>query len=61
MTEELFATDAYRRSFDAVVVATDRDAGRVALGGPRSTRVAAVSRTTSAPRTGAMGRSRSLA
>ena len=32
MTEELFATDAYRRSFDAAVVATDRDAGRVALG-----------------------------
>jgi len=32
MTEELFATDAYRRSFDAGVVATDRDAGRVALG-----------------------------
>jgi hypothetical protein len=31
MTEELFATDAYRRSFDAAVVATDRDAGRVAL------------------------------
>jgi len=31
MTEELFATDAYRRSFDAAVVATDRDAGRFAL------------------------------
>jgi misacylated tRNA(Ala) deacylase len=32
MTEELFATDAYRRSFDAAVVATDREVGRVALG-----------------------------
>jgi misacylated tRNA(Ala) deacylase len=28
---ELFATDAYRRSFDAAVVEVDRDAGRVAL------------------------------
>ena len=32
MTEELFATDAYRRSFDAAVVATDREVGRVAPG-----------------------------
>jgi len=31
MTEELFATDAYRRAFDGPVVAVDRDAGRVAL------------------------------
>lgn len=32
MTEELFATDAYRRSFDAAVVAVDRETGRIALG-----------------------------
>jgi misacylated tRNA(Ala) deacylase len=31
VTEELFATDAYRRSFDAVITEVDRDAGRVAL------------------------------
>jgi misacylated tRNA(Ala) deacylase len=31
MGTELFATDAYLRSFDAAVVAVDRDAGRVAL------------------------------
>jgi len=30
-TEELFATDAYRRSFDATISEIDRDAGRVAL------------------------------
>src|SRR3954463_4275052 len=32
MTEELFATDAYRRSFDAGVVAPAGEVGRVALG-----------------------------
>lgn len=31
MTEELFASDAYRRSFDATVAEVDRDGGRVAL------------------------------
>jgi misacylated tRNA(Ala) deacylase len=31
MSTELFATDAYLRSFDASVVEVDRDAGRVAL------------------------------
>ncbi|WP_219417172.1 alanyl-tRNA editing protein [Pseudonocardia nigra] len=31
MTEELFATDAYRRSFEASLVEVDRAAGRVAL------------------------------
>ena len=31
MTEELFATDAYRRSFDATIEAVDREGGRVAL------------------------------
>ena len=31
MTEELFATDAYRRSFDAAITEVDREAGRVAL------------------------------
>ncbi|GAA3077054.1 alanyl-tRNA editing protein AlaXM [Pseudonocardia yunnanensis] len=31
MTEELFATDAYRRSFDAAITEVDRGAGRVAL------------------------------
>jgi misacylated tRNA(Ala) deacylase len=30
-TEELFATDAYRRSFDASITEVDREAGRVAL------------------------------
>ncbi len=29
--DELFSTDAYRRTFDATVVAVDREAGRVAL------------------------------
>jgi hypothetical protein len=53
MTEELFATDAYRRSFDAAVVATDRDAGRVALDRTAFTRVAAVSRR---PRHRGLGR-----
>jgi misacylated tRNA(Ala) deacylase len=31
VTEELFATDAYRRSFDAAITEVDREAGRVAL------------------------------
>ena len=31
VTEELFATDAYRRSFDATIAEVDRDGGRVAL------------------------------
>lgn len=31
MTDELFATDAYLRSFDAVVTDVDREGGRVAL------------------------------
>jgi misacylated tRNA(Ala) deacylase len=31
VTEELFASDAYRRSFDATVAEVDRDGGRVAL------------------------------
>ena len=31
VTEELFATDAYRRSFDATITEVDREAGRVAL------------------------------
>jgi misacylated tRNA(Ala) deacylase len=31
VTEELFATDAYRRSFDAAITEVDRSAGRVAL------------------------------
>lgn len=31
ITEELFATDAYRRSFEAAVTEVDREAGRVAL------------------------------
>lgn len=30
-TEELYATDAYRRDFEGAVVEVDRDAGRVAL------------------------------
>ncbi len=31
MSTELFATDAYLRTFDAAVVEVDRDGGRVAL------------------------------
>jgi misacylated tRNA(Ala) deacylase len=31
VTEELFATDAYRRSFDGAITEVDREAGRVAL------------------------------
>jgi misacylated tRNA(Ala) deacylase len=31
VTEELFASDAYRRSFDATIAEVDRDGGRVAL------------------------------
>jgi misacylated tRNA(Ala) deacylase len=31
MADELYSTDAYRRSFDAAVVEVDRDGGRVAL------------------------------
>ena len=61
MPEELFATDAYRRSLDAAVVATDRDAGRVALGRTAFYPGGGGQPPTSAPWTGATGRSRSPA
>ena len=46
MTDLLYQTDSYLREFDAMVVAVDAEAGRVALDRRRFIRVAAGSPTT---------------